>query len=311
MVRRKMIRALAALVALVPFAACDDGSPGIGQLTVLLTDAPGDFHAAVVTISEVYLQGSNDEGDRVVLMDEPITTDLLTLSNDVATMVENVAVPEGRYSQLRFVIPGAYIEVEGEDGETSIYASSPDYAGLPSGAVVDGSLQMPSYDQTGLKVNLPGGTVRVEGDQNILLVDFDVQQSFGKLAGHSGMWVMTPLIHAVDFQLSVDVLASLELGDDVELPVLGEEQVSLADFRARLTNDAESVTELALEDRGDGVFEARFQYLVREKGPFTVEFVGPEGVSFEIEPEGAASVSPQSGGTAEVRRTITSAGLAG
>jgi hypothetical protein len=30
--------------------------------------------------------------------------------------------------------------------------------------------------------------------QKILLVDFDVEQSFGQLAGQSGMWVMRPVV---------------------------------------------------------------------------------------------------------------------
>ena len=38
------------------------------------------------------------------------------------------------------MITGAYIAVDNGDGSTSIYASSPDYAGLPSGAVVSGAI---------------------------------------------------------------------------------------------------------------------------------------------------------------------------
>ena len=44
------------------------------------------------------------------------------------------------------------------------------------------------------------GSVRLEGNSNILLVDFDVAQSFGHQAGGSGRWVMHPVVMATDFQ---------------------------------------------------------------------------------------------------------------
>src|SRR5690554_3992100 len=93
-----------ALALSLPLAACDGDSSvrpdGEGRVTVLLTDAPGDVHAAVVTISKVYLQG--DDGE-VVLSDEEVTTDLLTLVDEVQALAEDVVVPGGVYSQLRFV----------------------------------------------------------------------------------------------------------------------------------------------------------------------------------------------------------------
>ena len=90
-------------------------------------------------------------------------------------------------------IDRGYVEVEGESGATSIYASSPSYAGLPEGATVAGALQMPSFAQSGLKVQFTDGLV-VGGDDQHLLVDFDVRESFGKQAGNSGSWVMTPVL---------------------------------------------------------------------------------------------------------------------
>src|SRR5688572_19269788 len=158
-----------------------------GKITVLLTDAPGDVKTAMVTISQVYLQGDGEDASgRVILRDTPVTTDLLTLANSTADLVKDATVPAGSYGQLRFVITGGYIEVENDDGSSSIYASSPDYAGLPSGATVAGPLQMPSYASSGLKVKLPEGGVTIDSEQTILLVDFDVSQSYGKAAGGSG-----------------------------------------------------------------------------------------------------------------------------
>ena len=178
----RTFRAFLFPLALVGFVACSD-STGVdsGKISILLTDAPGDVKSAVVTISQIYLQGSG----RVVLRDDPVTIDLLELADSTAMLVDEATVPAGAYSQLRFVVTDAYIEVENADGTTSIYASSPGYAALPLGSRVAGELQMPSLAQSGLKVNLPGGEIRISGDQRILLVDFDVAQSFGHVAHSS------------------------------------------------------------------------------------------------------------------------------
>src|SRR5690349_4197588 len=99
------------------------GCGGESKVTIKLTDAPGDFKRAVVTISEVELLGEG-ENNRVVLLKEPKTTDLLTLANDTADLVKDATVPAGTYKELRFVITGAFVEVEEADGSTRIYASS-------------------------------------------------------------------------------------------------------------------------------------------------------------------------------------------
>lgn len=180
------------LLSLAAAGCSNSNGPASGSLSLLLKDAPGDIKAAVVTIEEINLQGS---GGRFVLRDEPFTTDLLTLASSVDTLIDDLPLPAGSYSQLRFVISGAYIEVEKDDSTSDIYASSPDYEGLPDSAVVTGALQMPSLSQSGLKVQFPGDAIVIEeGEETVLLVDFDVSQSFGRGAGNSGKWVMHPVI---------------------------------------------------------------------------------------------------------------------
>src|SRR5262245_45442145 len=107
--------------------------------------------AAVVTISSIYLVG---EAGNVILTDQPVTTDLMTLSNDLKTLGGGAVVPAGHYEQLRFVIDGAYIQVGAGDARKT-YATA-DYA--PAADLqVDGELQMPSYTESGFKVVLPDG----------------------------------------------------------------------------------------------------------------------------------------------------------
>lgn len=306
-VRRTATLALGA-ASLATLAACGGSaatSSASGRISVLLTDATGDFQQAVVTISEIDLVGSNG---KVVLTNTPVTTDLLTLANSTATLVQDAVVPAGSYSQLRFVITGGYVAVDDGNGGTAIYASSPDYAGLPAGATVTGKLQMPSYAQSGLKVDLPGGSVDVNGGQKIVLVDFNVAQSFGHQAGNSGMWVMHPVVKATDFEVTGGVSVSLDTADTVTLPTVHDTAVTLGDFNAVLTASDGTTRTLAFADDGSGHFTAQFQYVA--PGDYSVDVTGPSTIVFTTDPAHPAPVTVSQNGTASMAFTITSADTA-
>ena len=311
---RRMSFALIAALGLAGVAvACSDSTSNAtsGKITVLLTDAPGDVKTAVVTISQIYMQGDPDADDangRVILRDTPVTTDLLTLANSTADLVKDVTVPAGSYGQLRFVITGGYIEVENADGTTSIFASSPDYAGLPAGATVAGSLQMPSYASSGLKVKLPGGGVTIDSDQTILLVDFDVSQSYGKEAGNAGKWVMTPVMTATNLSFSGGLTVTLSKAPELTMPSVSGTPVTLGQFKATLTKAGGTPEELPLTDANlDGTFEATFQYLVAGSD-YTVNFVPPTGVAtFTTNPASPATVTVTSGTSTTHAAVLTAA----
>jgi hypothetical protein len=240
----------------------------------LLTDAPGDFKAAVVTISKIYLQG---DGGATVLREQPFTTDLLKLRDSFATLVQGMDVPQGTYSQLRLVLQDAYIEVETANG-SRIYSTSPNYAGLPAGVTPTGVLHWPSAGSSGLKVKMPEDKLVVGAGQTVVLIDFDVQESFGHEAGNSGRWIMHPVVKATDVTFGGFVVARLQLGSGITLPAVAGQAITLAAFSARLTpvGGGAPVT-LALTDAdGDGVFEAMFKGLL--PGQYTLNFVVPTGL---------------------------------
>ena len=301
--RRTTLNLLAAAGLALTGAACADSSTGNaadGRITVLLKDAPGDVKAAVVTISQVYMQGSSqgdEPGSRVILRDTPITTDLLTLANSTAELVKDGVVPAGTYGQLRFVITGGYIEIDNGNGTSSIYASSPNYAGLPQGATVAGALQMPSYAQSGLKVDLPGGSVKLDAEQTVVLVDFDVSRSFGKEAGASGRWVMKPVLTATDLQFTGSAKVTLTKDAALTLPTINGTPVTLGQFKATLTKSGGTPTELPLTDAdNDGTFEAEFKFV--PPGDYSVDFVAPAGItSFTTTPAHPATVTVTSSGS--------------
>jgi len=165
-------------------AACDDSTTdlaGNGQVRVMLTDAPSDYlDVAEVCISQVYLQGSDDDeeaeeegeeaenGGRTVLWDKldgPAQCfDLLELQG-VSAEITETDVPAGTYHQLRFIVESATVTLAAgytfSDGESTTM-----------------DLQVPSGAQTGIKVNLLE-PMQVE-DQTVVevTVDADVNANF-------------------------------------------------------------------------------------------------------------------------------------
>jgi hypothetical protein len=286
-------------------AACGGSqSSSTGKMSVMLTDAPGDFKAAVVTITQINLVGASGV---TVLSNTKVTTNLLKLSNDVSTLVQDAVVQAGTYSELDFVITGGYVEVANSTGGSTIYASSTTYEGLPPGATVGGTLRMPSFAQSGLKVSLPGGNVTVGTDSKVLLVDFDVAQSFGHDAGNSGAWVMHPVVNATDFGLSGNLNVTLKLASGVTLP----SGTTLASFDAILTNSGGSAKKLLLgaTATGSSTFGASFKYLL--PGSYTMSFaLDPTitgTVALTTTPAIPAAVTVASGAATQADFTATAA----
>lgn len=292
---RKLLSFLT-VAAIIPLAACDDSTSVAesGFMSLMLTDEAGDFTQAWVTIERIELIGS---GGPLVLRDDAVTTNLLTLSNDVMSLVQDAVVPGGTYTGIRFIIPEACIGVEQEGGGEAIYASTGFEA---CGTEIAGDLQLPSFAQTGIKVGLPGGSVQVDGDSKVYLLDFVVSQSFGQQAGMSGSWVMTPVIKADDFSLSGTITVELTAADGVD-PAL------LADFQAELNTDAEP--QLFTDDDDDGVYTAMFEYLLPDQS-YDVSVGLREGISYDYildsETPSPQSVSLGSGEQTTVVFEVTS-----
>ncbi|HKT60307.1 MAG TPA: DUF4382 domain-containing protein [Gemmatimonadales bacterium] len=181
-------RQAALVLALAALAACDGQAPNATtSFSVMLKDAPGDVQKAVVTISEVDLVGSNGVQ---VLTQTPTTLDLLTLAADATTLVQGVEVPSGTYEQLRFKITGACLAAENGTGGSDVYATD-GYDATPCGGEATGPLAAPSFAESGLKVTMAGNALNLTGPEKIVLVDFDVSQSFGHEANG---WVMHPVV---------------------------------------------------------------------------------------------------------------------
>ena len=293
------------LALMLPLAACDDSTNVAepGTMSLLLTDEAGDFGQAVVVIESIELVGeSGDEETTVMLREEATTTDLLTLSNDVEEMVAEATVPGGSYGQIRFVIPQACITVEQDTDPVTflVYSSSEDFTecGTP-----DGMLQLPSFAESGLKVNLPAEASEVDGDQHIVLLDFNVEESFGQQAGASGMWVMTPVITSSTIEFTGSLTVELTAADTVDLDALG---ASLGNFQAELSGEAEP--QPFTDDDEDGTYTATFLFLVPGDYEASVELQeGAPSIDFTLDPTSPQTVTVGDAEQASVAFEVTSA----
>ena len=292
----KKFGTLAIALATLSLGACDENPTGAeaGSLSLLLTDAPGDFHTAIVTIESIELlrgddaeDDSTDEDNRIIVMDEPWTGDLLELSNDIDSLVSDFAIPGGSYSQLRFIISGGCIEVENDDESTTVYASE----GYTECGAADGDLQMPSFASSGLKVNLPSG-FEIDGGHRIVLLDFDVSESFGHQAGNSGKWVMHPVIRATEVVMSGALDVTIVVADSVTLP----RTLTADSFMIQLDDEP------AIPVVG-GI--AAFDFLL--PGTYSVDLVLPDSVTVTTDPTLPLTVEVGSADDEEATITITSA----
>jgi hypothetical protein len=235
-------RILLTIGAVLAFVSCESTGPeGDGSMSILLTDDPGDVSQAVVKIDRIEIVGGS--GGPTVMTDGPWIGDLTDLENDFATLVDGFVLPQGTYAQLRVVISEACIGVDtggaDDDVYTSAGASEVECEGAPAGV-----LQMPSLPQTGIKVILQG-PIELGSEQKIVLVDFDVSESFGRRAGGSSQWVMDPTIHGIDITFSGTVNLTVELASGVTLP----DPPTFEDFTASLDGE-----DLPLESDGTASF---------------------------------------------------------
>lgn len=274
-------------------------------MSLLLTDAPGaELAHAWVQITGIYLQGEApaEEGRVWLLENSTGKVDLKALADETLALVEDVVVPPGTYAQLRVIIGEAVIETA--DGNVYVKPGS----GHPEGEPSDGFLECPSCTETGIKVNLPDGVVTLEDAGKILVLDFDVAQSFGREAGLAGVWVMEPLINASDFQASGTIAGNVSLAEGVSLPACDERQVQLADF-------VPTATAGELEKSGNVNEDGSYKIGFVEPGDYALGFLATatfdNGASVSFDASHPASVDVGSGATANADFTIIGANCGG
>jgi len=224
-----------------------------------------------VEIGEIYLQGGGNQG-RTTLLGEAEAdglglVELTRLAGTTLPLVDDVDIAAGNYGQLRFVIEGAVLETE--DGEVFTFN-----AVHPLGTPSTGSLTCPSCTQTGIKVLLPGEVADLEAGAHLIVLDFDVSQSFGRVAGQSGSWVMAPVIHTAELGFTGAVTGSVDVERDNGTPL-----VTIPDCPAGTPRDLtafipEAIAQTLTDDFGEAV---NVTTEVASDGSFSFPFLHPDG----------------------------------
>lgn len=189
----KFLRSLAAVVTLAGVAAlagCGDDSSttvtpdGYGRVTVAVTDAPiadlTDISNLFVTFDRVFVfpvpdsippDTTDDALARVEILTQPITFDLLSLTNGLSQALGSADLPAGVYRAvvLDLAEDGAWlIEADGDSHDVIV----------PSGRL---------FVKTHFEV--------VEGQTTEVLLDFDVAASLHLNLTGNGKYILRPVLH--------------------------------------------------------------------------------------------------------------------
>ncbi|PRX40807.1 DUF4382 domain-containing protein [Salegentibacter salegens] len=169
---------LAAVVAFGFTSCSDDDENGVeegnAQLTVRMTDAPGDYDQVWVDVQDVMIKAEAEVGEEEGAWEslanvETGRYDLLQLTGGVSQLLADVEIPAGYLDQIRLVLgPDNAVVIDGDE--------------IP--------MATPSAQQSGLKLN-----VQKELEAGVsyeYLLDFDVDESV-VVTGNSG-YILKPVI---------------------------------------------------------------------------------------------------------------------
>lgn len=190
--------AIALALVSVAFAGCGSSDSGTtGQLSIQLTDAPGDYvQTATIWVSSIYLIGGADTaGSRFTITSTPAPYELMSLQNGVTAALGTATIPVADYTQMRLVVDSAKVTLK---------------AGITIGGASTVSLQTPSAQRTGIKVNF-SGPLHVAAGQTVLVVDFDVARNFvfqGPRGAPTGV-SFKPVLHAVVSDIAASIAGTV------------------------------------------------------------------------------------------------------
>lgn len=164
---KKLLYAATALILATAIVSCNKEEKGTSRMTVKMTDAPGDFQQVNVEVLEVRVHHNSGW---VTLPTNQGVYDLLTLQNDIATVLVNQGeLPAGHIDQFRLIL------------------------GANNTVMVDSlifPLQTPSAQQSGLKINVNADFAPNETYE--LLIDFDAGASIVEQG--NGGFLLKPVI---------------------------------------------------------------------------------------------------------------------
>jgi hypothetical protein len=176
---KKFTGILVALFAVTVLFSCsndDSANAGKAGVKVTMTDAPGDYKAVFVNVTDVMIKSDASASEEEWVSLAGVQTgvyDLLSLTGGVTQLLADAEVEAGYLSQIRLVLGGDNYLILNDDSRQE--------------------LSTPSAQQSGLKVKVDQELEA--GEQYEFLLDFDVDQSI-VTAGTSGGFILKPVIRA-------------------------------------------------------------------------------------------------------------------
>ena len=206
-------------IGILPTSEDNSITPGKGRLEIYLTDLSEKYKAnnsetysevnIIISKIEAHTAGDDEEVEGaegveenwVILKEwsdgEEPTFDLIELK-DQSTLLSEVELAPGKYTQIRLFVTKANVKVEivNEGSEENIESGSDKEEAMivePSESFEEYNLVIPGASHTGLKLNHPFEIV--EGETTELTIDFDAEKSIIKTG--NGEYKLIPSIRIV------------------------------------------------------------------------------------------------------------------
>ncbi len=211
---------LLAVIVSFGVTACsnnDDSSEPMNEtanLTVRMTDAPGDYDAVKIDVQDVEIhveaEGAvegDEDGDGWISVGNVQTGvyDLLELTGGVSQLLADTEVPAGYVSQMRLVL------------------------GDENSVVIDGEtmpLNTPSAQQSGLKIQL--NQQFEAGESYAFLLDFNVDESI--VTTGNGSYSLKPVIRASAEAGASTVIGTVSPSEYQSLVILSNAEVTISAY---------------------------------------------------------------------------------
>ncbi|MBE0654178.1 MAG: DUF4382 domain-containing protein, partial [Bacteroidales bacterium] len=166
---KNVILSIFTIAALMSITACNepadtynDGSE-TGKLILRITDDPFNIsfvESANVLITKIEIRkaGDSEENPFILLSEDTITLDLLTLRNGITEELVNIEIPKGEYDLVRLYVDEASLTITDQP--------------------VPFNVKVPGGSQTGIKIFIDPALTIEGGLTSELLLDFDLSKSF-------------------------------------------------------------------------------------------------------------------------------------